>query len=90
MSRIHHHIDDETNYEYEPYEDIDDDGPEPITGWCKECGKECTGKQVDEGIGPYEFWGAPGVHHDWVTLSDCCDADVLDYPPDTEEAEEEE
>lgn len=23
-------------------------------------------KYVDDGIGPYEFWGAKGTHHAWV------------------------
>lgn len=29
------------------------------------------------GIGPYEFWGARGVHHDWQMLSPCCEAEVV-------------
>jgi hypothetical protein len=33
---------------------------------------------VDNGIGPYEFWGSKGVHHDYCMESDCCEAAVLD------------
>jgi hypothetical protein len=32
----------------------------------------------DQGIGPYEFWGATGTDHDWRFVSPCCEADMVD------------
>lgn len=49
---------------------------------CKSCGEACTPKREDFGIGPYEYAGAPGTHHDWATVSDCCEAEVYDYHED--------
>lgn len=51
-----------------------DDMPEGI---CDRCGDFVTATVVDEGIGPYEFWGDKGVHHDYVTCSPCCNAEVV-------------
>jgi hypothetical protein len=65
---------------YDPEDDV-----EHTHGWCSDCGKECSSTQIDEGIGPYEFWGARGVHHDWVTVSDCCEAEILESNPTGEE-----
>jgi len=39
---------------------------------CSNCGHLCGTIEVDNGIGPYEFWGDRGVHHDWQTVSGCC------------------
>lgn len=44
--------------------------------YCEECGRECTIKIVDEGIGPYEYQGIKGVDHCWVISSYCHDAHV--------------
>ena len=52
------------------------DGPEG--GICTACGEECGGKVLDEGIGSYEYWGAKGVHHDYRTVSDCCEEDIAE------------
>jgi len=41
---------------------------------CSQCRLPADGKTVDEGIGHYEFWGSPGVDHQWVTVSECCEA----------------
>jgi hypothetical protein len=60
--------DDDCDYDY------DDDGEEGI---CEACGEACRAVQVDCGIGPYEFWGAPGIHHDWRALSPCCESEVI-------------
>lgn len=57
---------------------IDEDAPE---GWCDACGRECHGVRVDEGIGPYEFWGQRGNHHDYVFKSHCCTEEILDHDP---------
>ena len=43
---------------------------------CSHCGHECDLIEVDNGIGSYEFWGACGVHHDYETVSDCCEEPV--------------
>ena len=55
------------------------------TGWCSECHEECFYKTIDQGLGPYEYWGYKGVHHDYVEASSCCEAEVLDYDPREEE-----
>lgn len=45
---------------------------------CSECGEPCNLREVDNGIGPYEFWGQRGTHHDYAIETDCCGADGLD------------
>ena len=57
---------------------IYDDVPD---GYCDDCGLPCFGVKVDEGIGPYEYWGQRGVHHDYVFKSHCCSAEILDHNP---------
>ena len=52
-----------------------------VEGWCEECGDACSGVLVDQGIGPYEYWGSRGTHHDWVVVSPCCEAGILDTDP---------
>lgn len=47
-------------------------------GICDACGAGCTGVLRDMGIGPYEYWGARGVHTDWQVVSPCCDAEVVE------------
>jgi hypothetical protein len=42
---------------------------------CGHCGENCNVVEIDEGIGPYEYWGAKSVHHDFVKVSDCCHED---------------
>jgi hypothetical protein len=42
---------------------------------------------IDEGIGSYEYWGAKGVDIRLVEVSPCCEADVLDEPPEGDEDE---
>ena len=58
-----------------PYE------PPDVDGWCDNCGEPCVGVWIDEGIGPYEYWGTRGVHHDWTVASDCCKATILEHDP---------
>lgn len=53
---------------------FDEDMP---SGICDSCGEECTATVVDEGIGPYEFWGSKGTHHDYHVCSPCCNAEVV-------------
>ncbi len=50
--------------------------------WCVECGEECEIVEVDEGIGPYEFWGAPGNDIQIVKVSYCCEAFYTDVDPE--------
>lgn len=53
---------------------------------CSECNRECFIETVDFGIGPYEYWGAVGCDVQLADVSDCCEADVIDFnapePPD--------
>lgn len=56
----------------EDYSEDYDDTPY----WCTECKQSCTEVIIDEGIGPYEFWGARGVHVDKRVVSSCCEAET--------------
>lgn len=50
---------------------------------CHSCGAPNPDtKQIDEGIGPYEFWGATGVHTAWVDVTECCEAEFSDMESD--------
>ena len=42
--------------------------------FCSECGDECRVKEIDEGIGSYEFWGCRGTDHQCFVVSVCCEA----------------
>lgn len=48
-----------------------DDRVGPI---CPGCDQECMGVWSDFGIGPYEYWGAPGVDVQMAYVSSCCEA----------------
>ena len=53
---------------------------------CSQCKEQCNVTLIDLGIGPYEFWGQPGVHEDMCVVSTCCEADVYgDEIPSVEE-----
>lgn len=56
--------------------------------FCDECKEHCSPKVEDDGIGPYEFWGAKGTDHDYVLRSNCCEASVLDSNGDMVSASE--
>jgi hypothetical protein len=48
------------------------------TTHCEDC--EATDPLMilmDFGIGPYEFWGARGSHHDWTWVTQCCEAGLV-------------
>lgn len=47
-------------------------------GICEGCGNFCQATVVDMGIGPYEFWGERGVHHDYHDLSPCCHRSLVE------------
>ena len=53
--------------------DYEDGLPE---GFCKNCGEPCTAISVDEGIGPYEYWGMRGNDSRVCIVSPCCHDDV--------------
>jgi hypothetical protein len=53
--------------------------------YCTECGKECKIIVVDDGIGPYEFWGQKCCQNIYVERSACCEAELSDTPPDNED-----
>lgn len=55
-----------------------------MTYYCSECNKECDAVEMDFGIGPYEFWGFMGSHHNWQWVSQCCEGDLLDQPIEEE------
>jgi hypothetical protein len=61
-----------------------------MTTICPECKQPCTAHWEDVGIGYYEYWGAPGSDVQWVCLSDCCEAQILDadLPCDRPEMDE--
>ena len=46
---------------------------------CTHCGEECEAEYVDNGIGAYEYWGAPGRHTQIDLKSVCCGKDVEEY-----------
>ena len=52
------------------------EGDEPI-GVCCECGEFCTGRLVDNGIGPYEYGSLVGCDEKWEWVSPCCHAEIL-------------
>lgn len=41
---------------------------------CEGCGQPADVREIDCGIGQYEYWGAIGRHHDWQTVTECCEA----------------
>lgn len=45
---------------------------------CSACGLAADFRQMDTGIGSYEFWGARGVDVRIETLSTCCEAPAAD------------
>lgn len=64
-------------------EEYDDDRTDDDV-WCEACGKPCSIQVVDYGIGAYEYWGAPGFDIQLCEVSDCCEAEPLDFPPVTD------
>lgn len=46
---------------------------------CNECGEMCQPTAVDDGIGPYEFWGAKGNDSNISVVSDCCHAEFSEF-----------
>jgi hypothetical protein len=45
---------------------------------CSACGQPAEKLGADFGIGGYEFWGVPGVDVHWRTVSDCCEAPLME------------
>ena len=48
-------------------------------GYCPECDKDVNAAAVDFGIGPYEYWGARGVHRDIHICCEECDEPLEDF-----------
>lgn len=46
--------------------------------FCSLCHNPCSYHIVNEGIGHYEYWGAPGYDEQLEVKSDCCDEACLD------------
>jgi len=53
----------------------DEDPDDPGIQFCLGCGEEVRIVKKDFGIGPYEFWGARGVDHDYHWVCSKCDGD---------------
>ena len=49
---------------------------------CSSCKQPCYEKDVDMGIGPYEYWGQDHVHHDWQIVSNCCHQTIIEVEND--------
>jgi hypothetical protein len=59
---------------------------EPLPqGFCEECGEFCEGRMTDVGIGPHEFWGSTGNQVDIRILSPCCEAEINENEPESED-----
>ena len=52
------------------------------TGFCRYCEQDVDVFEVDEGIGSYEYAGAPGWHHDYRAVCCQCGEDVDGYEHD--------
>jgi len=48
------------------------------SGICEDCGHFCIAVVRDFGIGPYEYWGARGNHHDYQQVSPCCEVSIVE------------
>ena len=44
---------------------------------CEGCGQPAETREMDFGIGAYEFWGACGVDTNIQTVSECCEAGMV-------------
>lgn len=56
---------------------------------CADCKEECSVIWEDQGIGPYEYWGAKYCDSHFVAVTDCCGCDkVLNDEGDEEDATE--
>lgn len=54
--------------------------PDTICPGCGQLDPQC--EWTDIGIGPYEYWGAPGVHTQMVWVTECCEADAEEFWPE--------
>ena len=54
------------------------------TGFCKECG-EVEVVWIDNGIGPYEYWGQKCNQHDWQVVCEQCEQPVEDFDEDDDD-----
>jgi hypothetical protein len=52
---------------------------DPELKYCENCLRVCKKYIEDDGIGAYEFWGAPGFDSRIIVKSGCCGAEVITY-----------
>ncbi len=45
---------------------------------CAGCGQPAETKEMDFGIGAYEFWGSREVHRDIQVVTECCETGLVD------------
>ena len=71
------------------YSDDEFDVTDMICPGCRVLNPEMA--WVDFGIGPYEYWGAPGCDVQECYVTKCCEADPVEFrpEPDTDEESEE-
>jgi len=48
-----------------------------MLGICTNCKEHCEVNIVNNGIGPYEYWGAKGNDVQLEATSNCCDAPAI-------------
>lgn len=58
--------------------------------YCVGCKSWVMPVERDHGIGPYEYWGSLGVHHDWRTECPECDGEQFETCEPIDEPETEE
>ena len=71
-----------------PYDTDDIDTENMICPGCDR--KDPDMVWVDFGIGPYEYWGAPGTDIQWCYVTKCCEASVEDLIESDDNQEEDE
>ena len=59
-----------------------DGQPTSDTGWCAECHEHCYGVLINDGIGSYEYWGQKCRDDHWISVSNCCNAEILAHDPE--------
>jgi len=48
-------------------------------GFCPTCKRDMVGVEIDEGIGPYEYWGAHCFHSDIRIVCIECQTELEEY-----------
>jgi len=58
--------------------------------YCASCKSWVLPVERDHGIGPYEYWGSRGVHHNWRTECPECEGEQFETCEPIDELETEE